>query len=171
MNEYRHDVFSSWRYSFITLRSDRVGAKRIHYASLRLYRSESVSRSDFDRCDVFTSQRRKSLREFDIATTQLRRGDIHIHCDVFTSQRTSLRRDGKHRVAAITVAAMGNHRYDCSSQRWLPIAAMNKTNNISFRNSIYFQYFVYADMHTYAYLHTLESHSARLGDVAHTSPL
>ena len=113
MNEYRHDVFSSWRYSFITLRSDRVGAKRIHYASLRLYRSESVSRSDFDRCDVFTSQRRKSLREFDIATTQLRRGDIHIHCDVYTSsRRTSLRRDGKHRVAANTVAAMGNHRCD-----------------------------------------------------------
>ena len=78
MNECRHDENTSWRYSFIALRSDRVGAKRINYASLRLYWSESVSRSNFDRCDsVFTSQRRKSLREFDIATTQLRRGDIH----------------------------------------------------------------------------------------------
>ena len=61
----------------VTLRSDRIGAKRIHYASLRFRLGRNGVSQRFDRCDIFTSQRSKlSLRELVIATTHLRRGDI-----------------------------------------------------------------------------------------------
>jgi len=53
------------------------------------------------------------------ATTRARRGDIHIRCDAATSQRISLRRDGKHRVAA-----MGYSRSDGKPSLRLFIAAM-----------------------------------------------
>ena len=121
-----------------SFRSSRSEAYLLRFAPTQSERSDS--RSDFGRCDVLrrsdrsrcgnecSPRRERVVATFTFAATLLRRSEYR--CDAMeniASQRWE------------TVAAMGNHRCDCSSQRWESdgFPSLRCFSNLKYFNNIY----------------------------------